>query len=110
MILAVFVFGLLLLSCPVAGVLNIMGLMNKGTGEDYFTNLKKQARFLFIPMALYLILFLVLIIGAPHPFGSLGVDALGETLNLGAIFKLTGVGFWLNIAGLAIGFAQVRGL
>jgi hypothetical protein len=51
-----------------------------------------------------------LVIGSPQPFGSLGVDALGESFNLVAIFRIAGLGFWINIAGLAIGFAQTRGL
>jgi len=110
MVLTLAVLALIILSCPVAGVLNIIGLTNKNKGDEYFATLKKYSRFIFVPMALYLLLFLLLIMGAPQPFGSLGVGALGESLDFGAIFKMTGIGFWLNIAGLAIGFAEMRGL
>jgi hypothetical protein len=110
MVLSLIIFALILIACPIAGVLNFLGLLNKGKGDDYLAAVKKNSRFLFIPIALYGVLILLLLIGSPQPFGSLGVSALGDSFGLGAIFTLTGVGFWLNIAGLAIGFAERRGI
>jgi hypothetical protein len=110
MVFSLFLYSLFLIACPVVGVLNILGLINKNQGEDYFDTIKKNSRFVFIPIAIFGLLFLVLIYGAPQPFGSLGVDALGDNFNLAAIFKMTGFGFWLNIAGLAIVFAERRGI
>jgi hypothetical protein len=34
----------------------------------------------------------------------------GDDLNMTAICKLTGLGFWMNIAGIAILLAERRGL
>ncbi len=110
MILTIIIFFLLLISCPVAGVLNILGVLNKNKGDKYLETVKKFNRFTYIPILLYALLFIILIFGAPHPFGSLGVSGIGETLNLLAIFTLTGIGFWLNIVGLILGFAQARGI
>jgi hypothetical protein len=110
MILTLIVFSLLLLSCPVAGVLNILGVLNKNKGDKYLETVKKFNRFTYIPILLYAVLFIILILGAPHPFGSLGISGIGESLNLLAIFTLTGIGFWLNIIGLILGFAQARGI
>jgi hypothetical protein len=110
MILALVVFSLILLTCPVAGVLNILGLFNKNTGDKYLETVKKYSRFTFVPILLYVLLLVILIIGAPHPFGSLGIDALGDHLGFGAIFTLTSYGFWLYIVGLLFGFAQSRGI
>ncbi len=110
MILTIIIFSLLLISCPVAGVLNILGVLNKNKGDKYLETVKKYTRFTYVPILLYALLFIILIFGAPHPFGSLGVSGIGETLNLLAIFTLTGIGFWLNIVGLILGFAQARGI
>jgi hypothetical protein len=105
MLVAFLLLTLILLACPVLGVLNIIGLINKKTGEEYLDIVKQKSRFLLIPLGLYLLLFLVLIIGGPSP-----VKSLGETINLGAIFTMTGLGFWLNISGLALVFAERRGI
>lgn len=110
MILVVIVFSLLLLSCPVAGIMNILGILNKNKGDGYLATVKEYSRFTLVPIFLYILLFVLLLFGGPQPFGSLGTEAIGDSLNLAAIFTMTGVGFWLNIAGLAIGFAQSRGL
>lgn len=110
MVLTIIVFSLLLITCPVAGVLNILGVLNKNKGDKYLETVKKFTRFTYIPILLYALLFIILLFGAPHPFGSLGVSGIGETLNLLAIFTMTGIGFWLNIVGLILGFAQARGI
>ena len=110
MILSLIVFTLYLISCPVVGVVNLLGLMNKAQGDDYLQGVKQYSRIIVIPITLLAVLILLLLFGAPQPFGSLGVTALGETLSLGAIFTMTGAGFWLSIAGLAIVFAERRGI
>lgn len=110
MIITMIVFALLLLSCPAAGVLNILGLYNKKKGDEYLATVKRFSRFNYVPILLYLALMVLLVLGGPHPFGSLGIDGLGESLGLLSIFTMTGIAFWLNIVGLAIGFAQSRGL
>jgi hypothetical protein len=107
LILAFLVFTLFLIACPVAGVINFLGLMNKAQGDDYLAAVKKNSRFLFIPMALFGLLLLFLIIGSSMPTG---LSSLGESFNFGAIFTMTGAGFWLLVAGLAIGFAERRGI
>ncbi len=110
MVLTMIIFAFLLLSCPVAGVLNILGVLNKNKGDKYLETVKKFNRFTFIPILLYALLFIILLFGGPHPFGSLGIGGIGESLSLLAIFTLTGIGFWLNIVGLIVGFAQARGI
>lgn len=110
MIFTLVVVSLILITCPVAGILNLIGLFNKNRGERYFTTVKKYSRFTIVPIVLYLILLVSLIFGGPQPFGSLGIENLGDSLNLVSLFTLTGFGFWLNVVGLAIGFAQSRGL
>jgi hypothetical protein len=106
----VIVFSLLLLACPATGILNILGILNRNKGESYLRTIKKYSRFTYVPILLYLLLFVLLAIGGAQPFGSLGIEGLGESLNFTAIFTMTGVAFWLNIVGLALGFAQSRGL
>ncbi len=110
MILTAIVFGLILLACPAAGILNILGLLNKAGEDNYLETVKKYSRFNYVPIVLYILLIAILAVGAAHPFGSLGIKNLGDTLHVGAIFSLTGFGFWLNIVGLTIGFAQSRGI
>jgi hypothetical protein len=110
MVFSLLLFSLFLIACPIIGVLNILGLINKNQGEAYFDIIKNNSRFVFIPLSFLGLLLLVLIFGTPQPFGSLGVDALGESFNLGTLFKMTGIGFWLDIAGLAIVFAERRGI
>jgi hypothetical protein len=110
MVLTIIIFSFLLLSCPVAGALNILGVLNKNKGDKYLETVKRFNRFTFIPILLYAMLFIILLFGDPHPFGSLGVSGIGESLSLLAIFTMTGIGFWLNIVGLILGFAQARGI
>lgn len=110
MIASLIIFILILLSCPAAGVLNILGLLNKNQGDQYLETVKKYTRFNYIPIILYVALFAFLIIGASHPFGSLGINEMGDHFGFAAIFTMTGYGFWLNIVGLLFGFAQSRGL
>jgi len=110
MILIMIVFTLILLACPAAGVLNILGLFNKKKGDLYLETVKKYTRFTYVPIILYIVLIILLVTGAPHPFGSLGIKALGNNLGFGAIFTMAGCGFWLNVVGLLFGFAQSRGI
>jgi hypothetical protein len=110
MILAMIIFTLILITCPVAGVLNVLGVFNKNKGDRYLETVKKYTRFTYIPIMLYVLLIIVLIFGAPHPFGSLGIKALGDSLGFAAIFSMTSYGFWLNVVGLLFGFAQSRGI
>jgi hypothetical protein len=107
LILAFLVFTLFLIACPVAGVINFLGLMNKAQGDDYLEAVKKNSRFLFIPMALFALFILFLLIGSPMPRD---LSVLGVSFSFGAIFTMTGAGFWMLIAGLAIGFAERRGI
>jgi hypothetical protein len=107
---AVAVFALILISCPVVGVLNLIGLLNKHKGDNYFHTYREYSKYVYIPFFLYLLLVIILIIGTPQPFGSLGIDAFGQNFNLSAIFRLTGFGFWLSVAGVAIVMAERRGL
>jgi hypothetical protein len=108
MIWAAVILGAILITCPIVGVLNILGLINKRTGESYFHVIREYSRYAYILLFLYILLALVLLFGTPHPFGSLGV--FGESFNLSAIFGLTGIGFWFGIAGMAIVLAERRGL
>lgn len=110
MVLTMIIFAFLLLSCPAAGVLNILGVLNKNKGDKYLETVKSYNRFTYIPIFLYALLFIILLFGGPHPFGSLGISGIGESLSLLAIFTMTGIGFWLNIVGLIVGFAQARGI
>lgn len=107
LLVAFLVFTLFILACPVVGVLNFLGLLNKAQGDDYLEAVKKNSRFIFIPMALLGLLILLLIIGSPMPRG---LSSLGESFGLGAIFTMTGAGFWIYIAGMAIVFAERRGI
>jgi len=107
LLLAMLLFTLVLLANPVLGVLNILGLVNKQQGDAYLEAVKKNTRLTFILLILYGVLFLALLIGASQPAG---LSSYGDTFGLASIFKLTGVGFWLGIAGLAIVFAERRGI
>jgi hypothetical protein len=108
MIAAAVILALIVVACPIAGFLNIIGLLNKKKGDNFFEAIKGYSRFVYIPMFLYILLVIVLLIGTPHPFGSLG--AFGDDFNLSAVFRMTGLGFWLSIAGMAIVIAERRGL
>jgi hypothetical protein len=107
LLLAWLVFTLILIACPVAGVINFLGLLNKAQGDEYLEAVKKNSRFLFIPMLLFSLFILLLLIGSPMPRA---LSTLGSSFGFGAIFTMTGAGFWLLIAGLAIGFAERRGI
>ena len=93
-------------------VANILraGMFNKNRADEYLATVKKYNRFTYLPIVLFVLLIIVLVFGAPHPFGSLGIKALGDHLSFAAIFSMTSYGFWLYIVGLLLGFAQSRGI
>jgi hypothetical protein len=110
MILVAVVYGLFIVACPVAGVFNILGVINKSKGDIYLDTVKKYSKFNYIPILLLLLLFMLLVLSSAHPFGSLGIESMGEILSVMALFSMTGIGFWLFIIGILFGFAQSRGL
>lgn len=94
---------ILIIGSPVVGILNLIAL-NKGRNKaDYFKCVKSAGRLNIIALLLYVLFFVLLATGQTNPFGSLGVDALGDTLSLGSLIGMAGYAIWVNVGAHVLG-------
>jgi hypothetical protein len=94
---------LLIFISPVVGIMNLLALNSGQTKSNYFAKVKAASKLNIYALSLYLLLFILLLTGQANPFGSLGIDALGEQLNFGSLIALAGFGFWANIGAHLLG-------
>jgi hypothetical protein len=88
---------------PVVGVLNLIALNKGQTKPDYYKCVKNSGRLNIIALLLYLLFFILLATGQANPFGSLGIEALGDTLGLGSLIGMSGYAIWVNIGAHFLG-------
>jgi hypothetical protein len=101
----------ILFSCA-AGILNLLSLFKKyNETERYLANLKKTLKLNLIPLALWVVLILISMIGMPTPFAkSLGVKGLGDSFNVLSFFALSSYGMWFSLACLIINSVKINDL
>jgi hypothetical protein len=101
----------ILFSCA-AGILNLLSLFKKYDElEGYLANLKKTLKLNLIPLALWVVLILISMIGMPTPFAkSLGVKGLGDSFNVLSFFALSSYGMWFSLACLIINCVKISDL
>ncbi|MCP4581714.1 MAG: hypothetical protein GY839_08840 [candidate division Zixibacteria bacterium] len=100
----VFVLSILMiLISPAVGVLNLIALNTGLTKPNYFARLKSVGRLNIITLLLYLFLFVLVSLGHANPFGSLGIEALGENLSLGSLLGICSFSMWLSIGAHFLG-------
>lgn len=88
---------------PVIGVLNIIALNTGLNKPNYFARLKSIGRLNILAIFLYLVMFILIATGQTNPFGSLGIDALGDKLSLGSLIGLSSFSLWLNFGAHFLG-------
>ena len=81
---------------PAIGVINIIALNTGKNKPNYYSRLKTIGRLNILAIFLYLVMFILIATGQANPFGSLGIDALGENLTLGSLIGLTSFSLWFN--------------
>jgi len=96
LILALAVF--MIFFSPIVGVLTFITVNTNKGKADYFDKLKKIGKLNILAILLYVILFVLVASGQSNPFGSLGIEALGENLTLGSLLGLASFSMWVNIA------------
>jgi hypothetical protein len=101
----------ILFSCA-SGILNLLSLFKKyNETEGYLANLKKTLKLNLIPLALWVVLILISMIGLPTPFAkSLGVKGLGDSFNVLSFFALSSYGMWFSLACLIINSVKISDL
>ena len=108
---SVLLLFIILLSCAV-GVLSLLSIFKKyNEFEGYLTNLKKTLKLNLIPLALWVVLLFISIIGMPTPFAkSMGVKGLGNSFNIISLFALSSYGMWFSLACLIINCVKINDL
>jgi hypothetical protein len=94
---------ILILISPAVGAYNLLALNTGQTKEDYYKRVKASSRLNIYALGLYLLFFILLSTGQANPFGSLGIESLGESLNLGSLISMAGFGIWANIGAHLLG-------
>jgi hypothetical protein len=94
---------ILIFVSPVVGVMNLISLNSGQNKPNYFTKVKAMSKLNIYALLLYVLFFILLLTGQANPFGSLGIDALGENLSFGSLIAMAGFGFWTNIAAHLLG-------
>lgn len=100
------VFGLsliMILVSPAVGVINLLALNTGLTKPNYIARLKSVGKLNILALLLYLMLFILVALGHANPFGSLGVEALGDSLSLGSLLGMASFSLWLNIGAHFLG-------
>jgi ABC-type multidrug transport system fused ATPase/permease subunit len=108
---SVLLLFIILSSCAV-GVLSLLSIFKKyDEFEGYLTNLKKTLKLNLIPLALWVVLLFISIIGMPTPFAkSMGVKGLGNSFNIISLFALSSYGMWFSLACLIINCVKINDL
>lgn len=88
---------------PVVGIVNLVALNTGLKGPRYFERLKSAGKLNIVALALYLLLFILVMTGQQNPFGSLGIEALGDRFTFLSLINLTSFGLWLNIGAHFLG-------
>jgi hypothetical protein len=101
----------ILFSCA-TGVLNLLSIFKKyNEFEGYLTNLKKTLKLNLIPLALWVVLLIISLIGMPTPFAkSMGVKGLGDSFNVISFFGLSSYGLWFSLTCLIINCVKISDL
>jgi ABC-type multidrug transport system fused ATPase/permease subunit len=100
----IFVFTLvMILFSPLVGILNLLALNSGRRKENYFRRLKSIAKLNILAILLYLVMFILIATGQTNPFGSLGIEALGENLSLLSLINMSSFSLWLNIGAHFLG-------
>jgi hypothetical protein len=94
---------LLIIVSPAVGVINIIKLNANKNKENYYKCVKNASRLNIFALGLYALFIVLLASGQSNPFGSLGIDALGDNLNIGSLISMVGFGFWANIGAHLLG-------
>lgn len=104
MVKLIFVMSIIMiLVSPVVGVINLIALNTGLNTPDYFKRLKAVGKLNLLAILLYLVFFVMIATGQANPFGSLGINALGESLSLGTLIGMSSFSIWLNIGAHFMG-------
>lgn len=93
----------LIIVSPVVGVMNLIALNKSQNKPDYYKCVKSAGRMNIYALLLYVLFFVLLATGQTNPFGSLGIDALGDTLSLGSLIGMSGYAIWVNLGAHVLG-------
>lgn len=94
---------IMILVSPVIGIANLLALNTGITRPNYIARLKNIGKLNILALLLYLVLFILIALGHTNPFGSLGIEALGDNLSLGSLLGLASFSMWLNIGAHFLG-------
>jgi len=101
-LILVFSIIMILLS-PIIGVLNLIALNTNLQGKNYYARLKRVGKLNLLALILYMLMFALIAAGQTNPFGSLGIEALGENFSLLSLLGLSSFSLWLNIGAHFLG-------
>jgi len=88
---------IMIIISPLVGIANLAALNTGLKNPGYFERLKQAGKLNIVALGLYLLLFILVMTGQPNPFGSLGIEALGENFTFLSFINITSFSLWLNI-------------
>ena len=94
---------IMILLSPIIGVLNLIALNTNLQGKNYYVRLKRVGKLNLLALILYMLMFALIAAGQTNPFGSLGIEALGENFSLLSLLGLSSFSLWLNIGAHFLG-------
>jgi len=94
---------IMILLSPIIGVINLVALNTNLQGKNYFARLKRVGKLNLLALILYMFVFALIATGQTNPFGSLGIEALGENFSLFSLLGLSSFSLWLNIGAHFLG-------
>lgn len=96
---------LYLLLCVMLAAVNLYVLHGhkKAGTDDHSLYLKKMLRFNWIPVGMWLVMFLISFIGSPYGFDSAGMlEQVGASYGIGTFIGLSSFGMYLTLAAFLV--------
>jgi hypothetical protein len=94
---------ILIIGSPLIGVMSLIKLNADPNKPNYIKCVKRTGMMNLFALLAYVLYFLLLATGQSNPFGSLGIDALGDTLSLGSLISMSGYAIWVNVGAHVLG-------
>lgn len=100
---ALFTMSALMLITPVLGLLYLVTLAKPGKQDDKsYSRIKTVSQLFYIPIVLWVSTLIIASVGFPMPFGNLGIEEIGSSFDLLSFLSMSGLGFYLTLAGSII--------
>jgi hypothetical protein len=108
--LSIYLLALLSFLSLAFGVWTLLTVYGKAPSEEvYLAKLKKVLRLNMVPMAVFLVIILLSLIGQRIPFGPyLGIQDLGGHYSIVTLIQFSSVGLWMSFFGFMLNVNKAK--